>query len=285
MTIQMLWRRATRAIAALGLAALLSGCLFAPGKFTSELDLHKDGSFTFTYRGEIYLLALSNLSDLNKQAEFTAQPCYDDDYNERKCTSAELKQQRADWDAQQAGKSEEDKRNAQAMQTLMGGIDPSDPKAAQEIADRLSHQKGWSNVVYKGNGLLTADYSISGTMDRDFVFPVFEGFPMSNSFVVATPRDGGAVRIEAPGFTGQSFTGNPMSGMLEAVEAGKKAKGEDEKMPAPKLDGSFTIVTDGQILTNNTDQGPQAVSGGQKLAWTINSRTTNAPVALIRLAD
>ena len=284
MTMHDFCRKSARALVVLGLSALLTSCLFAPGKFASELDLHKDGSFSFDYHGEIYLLALSSLAELNKPKKFEAQPCYDDDYNERDCTSAELKQQHEEWDAQQPGKSAEDKRNAQAMQTLLGGIDPSDPKAAQEIADRLSRQKGWSNVAYEGNGLLTADFSISGTMDHDFVFPVFEGFPMSNSFVIATLRDGNAVRIEAPGFTGQSFTGNPMSGMLEAVEAGKKAKQEDEPAP-PKLDGTFTIVTDGTILTNNTDQGPQPMAGGQKLSWSINSRTTSAPVALIRLGD
>ena len=284
MTMQTLWRRTARALVATGIAALLTGCLFAPGRFTSQLDLRKDGSFTFSYHGEIYLLALSNMAEMSKKEEFTAEPCYDDDYNERDCTAAELKQQREEWDARQASKGAEDKRNAQAMQSLMGGIDPSDPKAAQEIADRLSRQKGWSNVAYKGNGLLTADYTITSTMSHDFEFPVLEGFPLSNSFVIATLRDGNAVRIEAPGFSAQSFSGNPMSGMLEAVEAGKKAKSEDES-PAPKLDGTFTITTDGAILTNNTDEGPQAVAGGQRLSWTINARTANPPVALIRLGD
>ena len=32
---------------------LLSGCLWSPGKFTSELTLRKGGAFVLDYRGEI----------------------------------------------------------------------------------------------------------------------------------------------------------------------------------------------------------------------------------------
>jgi hypothetical protein len=284
MTVHAFLRRASRAAIGLGMAALLASCFFAPGKFTSQLDLRKDGSFTFAYHGEIYMLAVSQMSEMAKKQEFKPEPCHDEEYNERNCTADELKQQRSDWEAQQAGKKAEDQRQMKAMQALLGGIDPSDPKAAQEIVDRLSRQKGWSNVAYKGNGLFTADFSITSTMSHDFQFPVVEGFPMSNSFVIATLRDGNQVRIEAPGFSAQSFTGNPMSGVLEAVEAGKKKPGEDQPQ-APKLDGTFTITTDGAILANNTDEGPQPVANGQQLSWQINSRTANAPLALIRLGD
>ena len=34
---------------------LLSGCLWGPGKFTSDLALRKNGSFVLDYRGEIVL--------------------------------------------------------------------------------------------------------------------------------------------------------------------------------------------------------------------------------------
>ena len=283
MSIHTLWRRTARALAGIGLAALLTGCLFAPGKFTSQLDLRKDGSFTFTYQGEIYMLALSQLSDMAKTQEFKPEPCRDANYEEHACTRAELDQQRSEWEQRQASKKTENERNMKAMQALLGGIDPSDPKAAQEIADRLKRQRGWSNVEYEGNGLFNVDYKVTSRMTHDFVFPVFEGFPMANSFVVATLRNGNAVRIEAPGFSGQSVTGSSMSGMLEAVEAGK-AKHEDQPS-APRLDGRFTITTDGAILTNNTDEGPQPVANGKQLSWSINARTANPPVALIRLGN
>ena len=34
---------------------LLAGCLWGPGKFTSDLTLKKNGSFVLDYRGEIVL--------------------------------------------------------------------------------------------------------------------------------------------------------------------------------------------------------------------------------------
>ena len=51
------------------------------------------------------------------------------------------------------------------------------------------------------------------------------------------------------------------------------------------MEGTFRIVTDGEILANNTDEGPQASAGGQVLEWTINKRTQAAPMALVRIAD
>ena len=34
---------------------LLTGCLWGPGKFTSDLTLKKDGSFILDYKGEIVI--------------------------------------------------------------------------------------------------------------------------------------------------------------------------------------------------------------------------------------
>ena len=59
---------------------LLTGCLWGPGKFTSDLTLKKDGSLVLDYRGEIMLqmpdkdantrdfIALSALSDVTRGA-------------------------------------------------------------------------------------------------------------------------------------------------------------------------------------------------------------------------
>lgn len=55
----------------------------------------------------------------------------------------------------------------------------------------------------------------------------------------------------------------------------------------PVLDGVLTIVTDGEILANNTDEGPTAVPNGmanaRALVWKVNARTREAPTALIRI--
>ena len=44
-----------QALFALAAPLLLTGCLWGPGKFASDLTLQKDGSFVLDYRGEIVL--------------------------------------------------------------------------------------------------------------------------------------------------------------------------------------------------------------------------------------
>ena len=70
------------------------------------------------------------------------------------------------------------------------------------------------------------------------------------------------------------------------VLANRRAEGaKGSKAPElPEILGSFTLTTDGEIMANNTDEGPQADPAGRKLAWTISKRTAAAPTALIRLA-
>jgi hypothetical protein len=79
--------------------------------------------------------------------------------------------------------------------------------------------------------------------------------------------------------------GMPLAALMQAAGQGKDAPVDANEPPAPKVDGTFTIVTDGAILANNTDEGPKAAATGQQLSWTINARTATAPVALIQLAN
>ena len=193
MLIEPIGRKLSLVAAALFLPLLLSGCFLSPGTFTSTLDLRRDGSFTFTYQGEIYMMALSKLADLADKADagadFQQQPCYDDNMDERSCTSAEIDKQRAEWADNRKTKQEDDKQKGEAFKAMMGGIDPADPQAAKEIADRLSRQKGWKSVQYKGDGLFVVDFAIASKITHDFTFPVFEGFPMANPFVQVIPRE------------------------------------------------------------------------------------------------
>ena len=90
-----------RALAGAALAAaslLLSSCMLLPGKFGSELTLRSDGSFAFSYKGDIHLIALSKLAaDTARQEQgagkvpYEPQPCYDEEtIEERKCSAKEL---------------------------------------------------------------------------------------------------------------------------------------------------------------------------------------------------
>lgn len=273
-------RTLARGTVLLVLALAVSACLLMPGRFTSDLDIRKDGTFTFSYLGEIHMLALSKMAANGKGEPFKPTPCYGDDgMDERPCTSDETARQKRDWDENQKQSAESRKRDAESMKAFMGGIDPSNPKAAEELAQRLRRQAGWRKVVYKGDGVFDVDFAISGRLDHDFVFPTIERFPMANSFVLIAVRQDGTVRVDAGGF-GPASSGEPYRGMMQmGAMAEDKAKAEG----MPEVDGKFTIRTDGQILANNTDEGPQADPAGQRLDWTVNLRTPAAPTALIKL--
>ena len=265
-----------------GLCLLLSACLLMPGRFTSSLDLRKDGRFSFAYTGEIHMLALSKLAE-NAGADnktFTPDKCRSDDsFEERPCTAQEIADQKKTWQDERARSAEKRRQDAESMKAMLGGIDPSDPRAAEELAQRLRRQVGWKRVTYKGNGLFDVDFAIAGRLDHDFTFPTIERFPMANAFVQLARRSDGTVRIDAPGFA-PTAGGEPFRSMMAGIGAKETAA-----PGAPQVDGRFTVRTDGAILANNTDEGPQADPAGQKLDWTVNLRTPAAPTALVRLGQ
>lgn len=288
----MLRKRALATGLVAALAMVLTGCLLSPGKFTSELHLRNGGTFSYSYDGEIYLLALSKLAEMGNQAEssgseYIQHPCYsDDEFEERECTSDEIAVQKSQYSARQ----QKQQKDAEMLRAMLGGIDPADPEAATELAERLRRQKGWNKVDYKGDGLFVVSFAIAGRLDHDFLFPTIERFPMSNFFVLVANREGGTVRVDAPGFSAQSG-GNPFQGMMAGMAGmfaatAETAEADGESLPVfPELEGSFKIVTDGQILANNTDEGPAASTAGQVLEWQINKRTQVAPTALIKLTN
>lgn len=275
-------------------ALLLTGCLLTPGKFSSTLDIRTGGAFTYRYDGEIHLLALSKLAQMGRDeaaAEFAAEPCYDDDLAERECTDAEIADQKRAWDEGAAARKQKEEQEAASVRAMLGGIDPADPAAAEELAARLRRQVGWTRVDNKGDGLFEVSFSLTGRIDHDFLFPSIEGFPMSNFFVLVSRRQGGTVRVTAPGFAPQS-SGNPFEAMMGPMMAGggtppdnaEDGKSADAKAPRmPVMDGTFTITTDGEVLANNTDEGPSTGAAGKTLMWPVNVRTRQPPTALIRI--
>jgi hypothetical protein len=228
---------------------------------------------------------------------FSPSECYDQEtFESRECTAEEVAAQKAEWDAGAAERAAKAKKDAEMMKTIMGGIDPTDPKATEEMVRLLERQKGWNRVIHKGDGLFEVSYSVTGTLGHDFMFPTIEGFPATNPFVQMILRDGGQVRINAPAFVfqnGDNPLGAMMGGMgslaglaaMGAAEQGAEGGMAQDQIPGvPMLDGTFTIRTAPgmRILANNTDEGPSATTnGGEELRWTISPRTTQAPTALI----
>lgn len=268
------------------LGMLLAGCVLLPGRFVSDVVLHRDGTFAFHYKGEIVLAALAQAAESRKSATseleevFEEKTCTSDDTGEdRPCTAAERTAQRREWEEdrarRKADKAREDAQSRKAMQALLGGIDPDDPKAAQEFAARLMRQRGWISVVPRGAGTFDVEYSASGQLDHDFSFPTVEGLPMVMPFVTLIRRNDGIVRLDAPAFSPSAS--NPQIPGLGAMPTDK------DKGGAPVLDGAFTLRTDGEVLANNTDEGAQADPAGKRLSWKVSPRTTAAPTALVRL--
>ena len=258
------WIRA-KAVGVVVFCLLAAGCFLLPGKFTSELTVRRDGTFAFSYQGDVHVLALSKMAqdEMGGDAKFEPEPCYDQlDREERKCSADELSAQRSNWETgQEAGKAKK-KQDAEMARQMLGGIDPSDPRAAEELAERMRKQVGWRSVQYAGDGKYVVDFAIAGRLDHDFSFPSLERMPVAAPFVAIYRRADGSVRIDAPAFS-PGANGGPMGAMMQGMGGEKSAsKG------MPELDGSFAILTDGEILANNTDDGPQAGAAGmRRLAW------------------
>lgn len=264
---------------ALALAAplLLTGCLLAPGKFVSDLTLLKDGSFAFTYRGEIQSLAMSGLmrSAMEaEEAEFTPQ-CYDDEFESRECTAEEAAEQA---EAKQA----ENAQMQQMMSVMMPGLDLTDEESVERFATQLARMKGWNAVTYQGDGIFEIDVRIEGRSDRSFVFPVIEDMPLLAPFVSMVVRNDGKVRVQANGFRSDPQSRN--MGALTALGASAGETGaEGRAMPrVVRLDGTFTVRTDGEILTNNTQEGARREGTMRVLEWRVLPETTAAPETLIQ---
>ncbi|MEQ1497849.1 MAG: hypothetical protein ABL914_04240 [Novosphingobium sp.] len=284
-----------RRIAAAGFAAVLSlalaACFVLPGKFAETLDLRKDGRFTYSYKGEILVLGLTKLMDMAKMGEagqpaFEPTTCFDEKKGEeRECTKAEIAEQKAVWEEDQKNAAKSEKERGDAMTMLMGGIDPNDPKAGEELAARLRKQAGWRTVTYKGDGVYEVDFTISSRLDHDFAFPSIERMAAVTPFLVINRRADGTVRINSPIMEDNSGAGAKSLGM-GSLAAGMAASGDDGKnLPGiPKFDGTFTLTSDAAILANNTEDGPKVDPAGQRLEWKMNIQNPAAPMALLQLA-
>ena len=268
-------------VVAVMLCMLLAGCFLLPGKFASELTVKRDGTFAFTYLGDIHVMALTKQAqkELGDTAKFEPLPvCKPGTSTDVECSEDSQDVQLENWtSAHEANKAKKEQDAAMARQ-LLGGIDPSDPRAAEELADRMRKQVGWRSVQYAGDGKYVVDFAITGRLDHDFSFPSLERVPSLTPFVAIYRRTDGSVRIDAPAFSG-SANGGPMGAMMQGM-GGDKSTMEG----TPELDGTFSIVTNGEILANNTDDGPLAAADGtRRLTWKVNPRTATPPTALVKL--
>ncbi|WP_106638657.1 hypothetical protein [Allosphingosinicella vermicomposti] len=285
-----------KALAAGAVALVLTGCQFlTPGNYDAAMTIRKDGSFTYRYTGEIQFLTQFGImqqvaaKEAADRAAETFNPdneiCFteaDEDGNSdtRPCSEEELAQKRKDWEAEKTARVEQDKKTFETMKAMFGGLDPSDPATMTEFARRIQLQKGWKKVSYSNKpGIFDVEYEISGQIDRDFIFPVFDGVNIMAPFVQAARRTDNKVRVSAPAFV-QSQEGE-MTGAVVNIAMAEMMKDGAGVMKQPN--GTFTLTTDAEILTNNTDEGPVTKAGLKTLTWKTGLFDKGIPDALIGL--
>lgn len=243
--------------AACGLAAslLLSACLVTPGKFESALDIRADRSFSFTYKGEILA------SDMGKGMGSTPDGGTDDPID-----GATPKDQQSSLHI-----ALQPKEQGPSEERFDTKDEKSDEQQMQAIAAALTREKGFRAARYMGNHRFEIDYAISGRLTHAFLFPFNSDAQIVLPFVAVELRGEDRVRMKAPGYSnGYDKSQNPMGG---------SSSGEDA---AKALDGTFTLTTNAEIVSQNQEDGAQNTPQGKRIVWKVTPLTSEAPAATLR---
>lgn len=282
-------KTAARLLAILILPLVMTGCFLAPGNFGSTLDIRKDGTFTYAYKGEIIFQTPDEFDKkpMDEAWKDENAVCYgplpgkkqDDpasgDEN-RACTKEEIAQQKAEWEESQKASVERKKKDSEQFAAIFG-FSPNDDAANQKFAAQLMKFEGWKSVTYRGKGVFDVDYQITAKLGYDYVFPSFPQGSFIIPFVQIRKREGGGALVSGTGLIGGGLRGL-------AAQAKMLGAGDAKDVPqATRTNGTFTITTDGEILTNNTEDGPKPSPRGKQLVWTIDPKSEKAPEALIKL--
>ncbi|WP_294124095.1 hypothetical protein [Sphingomonas sp.] len=269
---------------------VLTGCLWGPGKFTSNLALNKAGTFVLDYKGEIVLqmpeekgAAAEPWSDKKlkcfKDGHVETSAMTDDsaepDEDARPCTKVELGKAKADFDKDQADRIAAKRKENEEMAKLFG-LPGSDDASSRRFAANLMKYQGWRSVTYVGKGVYNVDYHVEGRLTQDYAFPLMPDTDLMIPFITLRRRADGSVMVSAPALTGGS---GPFSARAKMMGLPDKGEGG----PVSRAEGRFTVTTDGEILTNNSEDGPTATTAGRQVHWDVGPGSTKIPETLVRL--
>lgn len=248
--------RLLRNLGALGALLSLSACLVTPGRFESSLDIRADRQFSFTYKGEILA------SDMGKEAMTGGPPATDGPAQE------------GDGDAEagptllQIAAQDEDFSGNSGRHG-----DRDDGAQMQAIAAALAKEKGFRSARYLGNRRFEINYAITGRLTHAFLFPFNIDAQIVLPFVAVELRGDDRLRVKAPGFA-NSFDKSQGPAMGAGGPSDEAAKA---------LNGTFTLTTDADIVSQNQEDGAQSTPQGKRIAWTITPLTSEAPAATLRV--
>jgi hypothetical protein len=283
----------TRRIFAAAATLLLTGCLWGPGKFASDLTLRNDGSFVLDYKGEIVLQLPPDAAAKPEPWSEKMSHCYKDGraLNEpapvlvdeagahavaewRPCTKAELAKLKTQFEADQVEKTATKRKEAEDMAKIFG-IPGLDDESNRAFAAKLMKFDGWRSVTYRGKGVFDVDYHFEGRATQDFMFPMLPDNDLLIPFISIRHRKDGSVLVTAPAMTGGS---GPL-----AARAGQPAASSMKEGPVSRAQGRLTVITNGEILTNNSEDGAAAHALGRQVHWDVGPGSTKIPETLIKL--
>lgn len=247
-----------RSLALAVLAPLvLASCLFVPGKFDSALTIHRDRSFTFTYKGEVAALDVKGLTGKLMQM------------------------------GMEGAKA---KKGAKSADPDLSGLDltPEDKAKRDEtfrkLAGELAKEAGYKSVEYRGDGIFYVDFALSGVLDHSFVYPYNLDNEVVFPWLAIELRGKDSLRVKAPGFarpkgdpTGAGGMSSLASGMASVPMGGI---GEIYG----RMSGTFTLTTDAELLSQNNEEGAETIGSEKKIVWKIDTNTSDAPMASLRVA-
>ena len=141
------------------------------------------------------------------------------------------------------------------------------------IAAALAKEAGYRSAVYQGKGKFLIDYAITGVLTHSFVFPFNADAEAVFPFIVVELRSGKTVRIKAPGFSSNGPSGSAGSGMANPMPKESKL-----------LDGTFTLDTDADVVSQNNEDGAKALGKRRVISWRVTPLTKDAPTAVLQLA-
>ena len=134
------------------------------------------------------------------------------------------------------------------------------------IAEALSKEVGYRSVEYLGRNKFRVDYSMTGRLDRSFVYPVNLDAKSIIPWIVVEVRTDRTARIKAIAF------GDPDEGM------GSMGKPDSEEK---ERNGTFTLTTDAELVMQNNEEGT-APGPGTKVVWKVTPTSKTVPTAVVR---
>jgi hypothetical protein len=274
---------------------LLSGCLWGPGKFTSNLALNRSGTFVLDYRGEVVLQMPDDKGSppvpwsekrllCYKNGEFQVvdadapgeqNDAVDEALETRACTPAEVAREKAKYEAAEKDRITKKQEENEQMAKLFG-LPGSDDASNRRFASNLMKYQGWRSVTYKGKGVFDVDYHVEGRLTQDYIFPMMPDTDLVIPFIALKRRTDGSVMVTAPALTGGA---GPFSARAKMLGLPDKGEGG----PSSRAEGRFTVTTDGEILTNNSEDGPTAAPGGRQVHWDVGAGSNKIPEMLVKL--